>query len=225
MTHEADGQHSPRSLLVELVAHRAGNTAATARLALGKVDMIELDVHVLRGRVEVRHAKVLRPTRRLWEKWYFLPPDATGVPIDAVLSALPPTTPLMIDLKCFTRRSAQRIMQTLPEQTPIVASTRNWWVLRPFRSRPNTRVLHSCGARWQLWWALRWSAFTPGAGVCVHQRRLTADVADALHARTPLVFCWGVTTPQRVSELQNLGITGVIADDYEAVANHGQHER
>ncbi len=67
MTHEADGQHSPRSLLVELVAHRAGNTAATARLSLGKVDMIELDVHVLRGRVEVRHAKVLRPTRRLFD--------------------------------------------------------------------------------------------------------------------------------------------------------------
>ena len=225
MTNAADGQHSPGSRSVELVAHRAGNTVATALLALGKVDMIELDVHVLRGRVEVRHAKVLRPTRRLWEKWYFLPSGTTGVPIETVLSALPPTTPLMIDLKCFTRRSAQLIMQTLPDQTPVIASTRNWWVLRPFRSRPNTRVLHSCGAKWQLWWALRWSTFAPGEGVCVHQRRITADVADGLHARTPLVFCWGVATGQRVSELQRLGITGVIADDYEAVANHGQHER
>lgn len=202
---------------VEFVAHRAGNTVDTVRSALGNVDIIELDAHVLGGRVEVRHAKVLRPTRRLWEKWYLLPADASGVRIQDILAELVPSTPLMIDLKCFTRRSARQIMGTLPTETPVIASARTWWVLQPFRSRPNTRVLHSCGARWQLWWALHWSRFRANAGVCVHERMLTTAVVDALHVRTPLVFCWGATTAERVSDLRAMGVSGIIVDDLALV--------
>ena len=99
---------------MDVVAHRAGNTVDAAQEALGKVDMIELDVHVLRGRVEVRHEKVLHPTRRLWEKWYLLPRGARGVPIEDVLGVVERTTPLMIDLKCFTRRSALRVREAIP---------------------------------------------------------------------------------------------------------------
>lgn len=203
---------------MEFVAHRAGNTPEAAVDALGAVDMIELDVHVLRSRVELRHAKVLRPTRRLWERWYLLPPTATGVPIESVLAVVPPTTPLMIDLKCFTRRAARRILRSLPAETPIVASTRSWWILPVFRTRPNTRVLRSCGTRWQLWWALNRSRFDGRSGVCVHERRLTAPVVEALQTRTPLIFSWGATTAARVRELDQLGLTGVIVDDYRGIS-------
>ena len=199
---------------MEIVAHRAGNTVADAEATLGRVDMIELDVHVFRGRVEVRHAKLLRPTARLWERWYLLPRGTTGVPIGDVLAVLPPTTPLMIDMKCFTRHAGRRMMAALPPEAPVVASTRSWWALAPFRNRDNTRVLHSCGSRWQLWWALHITRFHADHGVCVHEQRLTPEVLSRLRQRTPLIFTWGVRTTARCRELEESGLTGVILDDY-----------
>ena len=200
--------------MVEVVAHRAGNTPDDATRALGEVDMIELDVHVLHGRVEVRHAKVLRPTSRLWEKWYLLPKGAAGVPIEEVLAVLPDELPLMIDLKCFTTWAARRIERSLPAATPVVASTRNWWVLRAFRHRTNVRMLRSCGTKWQLWWALNVTRFGPQQGMCVHEHRLTPNVLARIRQRTPLLFSWGATSTERCDQLEAAGITGVILDDY-----------
>jgi len=199
---------------MDIVAHRAGNTVAATLEALGKVDMIELDVHVLRGRVELRHEKVLHPTRRLWEKWYLLPRGVHGVPIEDVLDVVEPTTPIMIDLKCFTRRSARRIRSVIPADQPIVASTRSWWILDVFADRPNTRTLRSCGAAWQLWLALHRSHFDERQGVAVHERRVTPGVIAALHARTEIVYIWGATTAERCQELVETGVSGMILDDY-----------
>lgn len=199
---------------MDVVAHRAGNTVVAAQEALGKVDMIELDVHVLRGRVEVRHEKVLHPTRRLWEKWYLLPRGAHGVPIEDVLDVVERTTPLMIDLKCFTRRSALRVREVIPPEQPIVVSTRSWPILNVFADRPNTRTLRSCGAAWQLWLALHRARFEERQGVSVHERRLTPAVIAALHERTEVVYSWGIKTPERYEELVDTGISGMILDDY-----------
>jgi hypothetical protein len=199
---------------VEVVAHRAGNRVETTREALGKVDMIELDVHVLRGRVELRHEKVLHPTQRLWERWYLLPRGAAGEPIEHVLAEVEPDTPLMIDLKCFTRRSARRVRAALPEDRPVIVSTRNWRVLAEFADRPDTRLLRSCGSRWQLWWALNRSTFGPERGVCVHESRLEPGVIEAMQQRTELIFSWGATSKERCIELRDAGLTGIILDDH-----------
>ena len=199
---------------MDVVAHRAGNTVDAAHAALGNVDMIELDVHVLRGRVEVRHEKVLHPTRRLWEKWYLLPRGARGVPIEDVLDVVEYTTPLMIDLKCFTRRSALLVREVIPREQPIVASSRSWWILEVFADRPNTRTLRSCGSAWQLWWALHRSRFDERQGVSVHERRLTPAVIAGLQERTGIVYTWGVTTTERCEELVQAGVSGMILDDY-----------
>jgi hypothetical protein len=123
----------------------------------------------------------------------------------------------MIDLKCFTRRSARRILASVPVETPIVASTRTWWTLGPFRRRANTRVLRSCGARWQLWWVLHRSSFDDRTGVCLHEQRLTPEVLRALRRRTPLIFSWGARSTERCNELAAAGITGIILDDYSLV--------
>lgn len=51
------------------IAHRAGNDLAALRTAveLG-VDLLEADVHVRAGRLEVRHSKQLRPLPVLWDR-------------------------------------------------------------------------------------------------------------------------------------------------------------
>jgi len=190
---------------------------ASAIEAVGHVDMIELDVHVLRGQVEVRHAKVLHPTRRLWERWHLLPRGSAGVPIAEVLAALPADLPLMIDLKCFSRSGARNVLAHLPTQTRAVVSTRNWWVLKPFRGRPRTRLLYSCGSQWQLWWVLHRSRFRKNLGVCVREDLLTPTVIADLQQKTRLIYSWGASTNERCRELELAGITGVILDDYKII--------
>lgn len=198
---------------VEVVAHRAGNSVDAARRAQPQADMLEMDVHVLGTRVELRHAKVLRPSNRLWEPWYLLPKDAHGTAIEAVLSALAPHTPLMVDLKCFTRRSARRVREALRDGQPIIVSSRRWWTLDMFRDRPATRLLRSCGSPTQLYLARRLPGLGGNVGVSVHERLLTGSLVRSLRAETDLVFTWGATTSERCRELVEFGVTGLILDD------------
>ena len=135
-----------RRLASVLVAHRAGNDSERAAGVGTRADVIELDAHVHRSRVEVRHEKLLRPTSRLWERWYLLPRGARGLDIDEVLRVVDPDRELMVDLKCFTWAAARRIRTALGESRPLIVSSRSWWVLRAFRGRP--RVLsRSAGSR------------------------------------------------------------------------------
>jgi hypothetical protein len=63
----------------ELIAHRVGNSLEEVAAAAGRADLVEIDVHLFRGRLEVRHAKVLWPTAILWEQWELVPrPTSAG---------------------------------------------------------------------------------------------------------------------------------------------------
>ncbi|MGI9605668.1 MAG: hypothetical protein ACR2P0_05965 [Acidimicrobiales bacterium] len=204
----------------ELVAHRAGNRADTALAVGDRADMIELDVHVLYGRVELRHEKVFRPTRRLWERWYVLPRESRGTEISEVLEALDPSVPLMLDLKCFTRRAARRIRDAVPSNRNIVASTRNWWVLSAFPAtddavEPAVRRLRSCRSRWQVALALKIRGLDRGTGVVAHHEILDAALVGRIRARTPHLFTWAVPDPSRAAELVEWGVTGLIVDDLD----------
>ncbi len=198
-----------------VVAHRAGNRPESAERALERADIIELDAHVRKGRVELRHAKVLWPTSRLWEQWYLLPSDARGVNIDDVLAELPPDTPLMIDLKCFTGRAARRICRAVPESHPVIASCRSWWVLRTFRGRRGASMLRSCGNRVQLRLAMLVPGLGERVGISVHQCLIDDDTAAEIRSRTPLLFSWGVETLERASDIVEAGVCGLIVDDLE----------
>ena len=193
-----------------VVAHRAGNDVETASQV--RADwMVELDVHVLDGRVELRHAKVLRPTRRLWDKWYLLPRGSRGVAIEDVLDAVPAETPLLIDSKVMSRRGARAVVAALPLERDLIVSSRTWWTLPVYRAA-GLRVLHSCGDRFQVWLIERLGVLDGHRGACLHERFLDAARIARLRQRSDLVFSWGATTRERCDELTGAGVTGLILD-------------
>ena len=198
-----------------IVAHRAGNRADTAALEATRADVVELDVHVFRGRVEVRHEKVLRPTARLWEKWHLLPAGVRVPGIEEILAAVAPDTPLMLDLKCFTRAAARRIRASVPDTHPVIVSSRAGWVLPVFADRTDTSLLRSCGNRLQLWLVDRLPGLGPSVGVTVHERRLDQTELTRLQASAGMLFSWGVESRARGEELVQAGVTGLIVDDVE----------
>src|SRR3954470_21371543 len=83
-----------------LVAHRAGNDLALLRRAERvRARLIEADVHLRRGRLEVRHLKTLGPLPVLWDRWYLASPRTPRLELQELLASAAPDTALMLDLK------------------------------------------------------------------------------------------------------------------------------
>jgi glycerophosphoryl diester phosphodiesterase len=197
---------------VELIAHRAGNEAHLIAPAAEAADAIELDVHLFRGRLEVRHSKVLWPLAVYWERWELLP-DESPVDLAAILDAAPEGVHLWFDLKGFTTRLARRVLREVGGRRPITCSTRSWWTLRPIRRAGGIRTFRSVGSRRQLWLIQRMRFAGEDDGVVMHERFATADVVARLRRRTSQVIVWAVDDLERARELARVGVTGIIADD------------
>lgn len=196
-----------------IVAHRAGNDLEAARDAARRGEVVEADVHVFRGRVEVRHEKVIRPSGRLWEPWRLLPRSSPRLELEEVLAAVGPDAVVLLDLKCFTRHAARKIRATVPDRMKVIVSSRSWWILDAFRDRPDTLALRSCANRPQLWLGVRLPGLSDHLGVTAHDRLLSPELVVELRRRTPELFAWAISSPQRCRALLAAGLTGVVLDD------------
>lgn len=198
---------------VVIVAHRAGNEIATAREAAQAGHVVEADVHLFRGRVELRHEKVLWPFKRLWERWFLLPASAPRLHLEDLVDAIDVDTMLLLDLKCFSRRAARRIRSVVPAAMTATVSSRSWWTLGAFADQPETTALRSCGNRAQLWLAIRWPGLGDSLGITAHERLLTPEIVERIRRRTPHVYSWALTSIARTEALARAGLSGAVLDD------------
>lgn len=196
----------------ELVAHRAGNDLAALRAAERCADLVEVDVHRHRGRLEARHAKVLWPTRRLWERWHLLPTGSTAVEVTDVLAAAAPGTHLLLDLKGANRAVAREAARLAAGRRPLTASTKPWWVLGPLRGT-GIRTVRSAGNRLELALLLWLPIGRRVDGFGVHHRLLTPRIAARLRRRAGLLFAWGIEDRPTAERVAGWGVTGLILDD------------
>jgi glycerophosphoryl diester phosphodiesterase len=203
---------------VEFIAHRAGNSVEKLVEAEAVADVVELDVHLgVGGRVEVRHAKLLWPTRRLWDRWYLLPRTSATPSFDDIVLSADPSTSLWLDLKGFTRRLSRRALVSLGDRPLTTVSTKSWWILRSFADREDVRTIRSAGNRLELALMLWMPTRVRTDGVVLHHRLLSEAVIDRL-SRRGLVFTWAVDDVGSIERLATLGVSGVILDDLSLVA-------
>lgn len=203
-----------------VVAHRVGNDLArlehAQRLA---VRLVEADVHLYAGRLEVRHLKTLGPVPILWDRWRLVPPWAPRLLLDRLLGALAPGTELMLDLKGQDPRLPRRVAAVLaaaPARSVTVCS-RNWRHLAPFEAIEDVRVVHSIGSRRQLARLLRLFAGRRLEGVSIHRRLLSPESVAALKSVSAMIMTWPVETADEARRLAALGVDGVISQNYEAL--------
>jgi hypothetical protein len=197
------------------IAHRAGNDLAKLAAAetLG-VDVIEADLYLHAGRIEVRHLRTAGPLPVLWERWRVQPGWRPRLRLETLLATAGRTGELMLDLKGSDVSLPHRLLEILDEgehdRTAIVCS-RNWRLLAPF-ARSRHRVVVSIGDRRELLRFLSGSA--PDAhGVSISHDLVTPTLAARLRARVPLVMAWTVNSARRMDELLDWGVNGVISDD------------
>jgi glycerophosphoryl diester phosphodiesterase len=198
-----------------VVSHRAANDlTALARAAAAGAQIVEADVHLHRGRLEVRHTKTLWPLPILWDRWYLADPFAPRLMLEDLLAATPRDVTLMLDLKGVKPGLGPAVARLLDAdgERPTVICSRVWRHLPRFRGRPETVVLHSAGSPGQLRRLL--ARYRPGEleGVSVKRDLLTPEVVRELRRRAPRVWTWPVDDPALAARLASWGVTGFISD-------------
>jgi glycerophosphoryl diester phosphodiesterase len=204
-----------------VVAHRAGNDLGLLRRAEGaRPRLIEADVHLYRGRLEVRHLKTLGPLPLLWDRWYLVSRRTPRLELAALLAGAGSGTALMLDLKGRDRRLPREVASELARRqsgAAVTVCSRTWRLLEPFHDVPGVRVVHSVGSRRQLRALRRRFAGRRLAGISIHQRLLDPATVSDLRARAELIVTWPVVTVEEARRLGAWGVDGVITERFEAL--------
>ena len=203
------------------VAHRAGNELDRLPLALeAGADLVEADVHLHRGRLEVRHTKSLGPLPWLWDFWYLLPASTPRLYLAELAAAVRPEAQLMLDLKGLYPQLGPlvaRVMEQAAPGMPYTVCTRTWRALDAFEHLPHVRRVHSVRTPTELRLLHRRLRTRSTWGVCLHRELLTPAVVAALHQRAEVVLTWPVNSPEALGEVRAKGVDGVISDDLAAL--------
>lgn len=196
-----------------VVAHRAGNHVARLQEAeeLG-VALVEADVRLWRGRLEVRHLKTVGPLPILWDRWRLGNPFAPRLTLHDLFACAGRNTELLLDLKGRNRRLAELVLDALPNDRRVTVCARSRALLEPFAGREQVRLFQSVGTRRQLRALLCRADGLALDGVSVHERLLDERVVAELRRLGSTVISWPVNSLQRGNELARLGVDGLISD-------------
>jgi glycerophosphoryl diester phosphodiesterase len=225
-THVPACPDSPRAPF--FVAHRAGNHLERLRAAESGSPgaVVEADVNLFRGRLEIRHLKTLGPVPLLWDRWELASPLQRRLLLSELLDAAAPTTELMLDLKGRDPRLAERVVETLQPylgNRRLTICTRAWPLLDAFEGLPVRRV-HSVGTARQLRALIRRAGAARIEGVSIHERLLDLTAVTELRRVAGIVMTWPVNDLARATELVRLGVDGLISDRLDAISDLGSAE-
>jgi glycerophosphoryl diester phosphodiesterase len=199
------------------VAHRAGNDLEVLHQAavLG-ADVIEADVHLHRGRLEVRHEKSMGPLPWLWDRWQVYPADLERLQLDELMDALPAGQTVMLDLKGVGKVGPATLehLHARSVEHPLWVCARWWPSSLAFVDVPWARVLLSARGRTEISRLRRYlRTSSPPYGVSVHLSMLRPDLVDELQSYGTKVLSWPVDDEASLTRAYALGIDGAITKD------------
>ena len=203
---------SPRPPL--LVAHRGGESPEALRASLAQgADLVEVDVHLFRGGLELGHARPIGP---LLVDGLRIRRRGTRRSLGEVVAALGGEDRLMLDLKGSTALVGAEVAQVIAQHAPGAALTvcTKVWPMLDALEPPVRRVL-SAGTRRELA-ALRARLARPGVqvyGVSVRLGLLTPELVAELGAQVERVMAWTVTSREQLVRARALGVGGIIGPD------------
>jgi hypothetical protein len=205
-----------------VVAHRAGNDLGRLRsaAALG-LPLAEADVHLHRGRLEVRHLKTAGPLPVLWDRWRLASARAPRLGLDALLAAAADGPELMLDLKGRDPRLPDRVAGAIEDSAVaggITVCSQDWRLLERLSGAPGIRLVHSIGSVRALERLRSRFAGEELAGISIHRRLLDAATVRDLRARTALLLSWPVESVPVARHLAALGVDGLISQRFEPIA-------
>ncbi len=180
-------------------------------------DVIELDVWLHRGRLEVRHEKTMWVVPLLWDRWKIAPGWTPRLHLDESLREIGDgPAALMLDLKGNDLRlpaAALAAVTASGTRRRIVVCSQNWRMLDAITARNGVGVWYSIGKRWRLRAVLEGRDRPRGDGISIHQKFLDTPTISALRAVAPTIVTWPVNDEARLRALVELGVAGMITDE------------
>lgn len=203
------------------VAHRFGNALERLRRAeAAGAHLVEADVWLHRGRLEVRHSKTMGPIPLLWDRWSLEPASRPRLSLEALVRASAPATELMLDLKGTAFDLPRRVireMERIAPGRPYAVCSQGWRLLAPFEPFPHVRVIHSVGNRRALRAVLQRLSGEPHHAISINQRFLDTAVVRDLRQAAPTVMTWPINSLQLLRQVEEWGVTGAITDRLDVV--------
>jgi len=195
----------PQGLIA--VAHRGGNRMADLRAALASgVDVIEADVHLIHGTLQVRHRAVAVGRRH------------SCVPtLEEILTAANHGGPrLLLDLKGPSLAVADEVAAVLSDRfpdLPIAVCTKQWRMFDAFSAGSQVRRVYTARTSWQLSRLRTLIRHAPVGAVSIRRQLLIPDVVAELRESGVTVLVWPVDSDAALADARRLGASGVIGKD------------
>jgi glycerophosphoryl diester phosphodiesterase len=204
-----------------LIAHRAGNDPERLRAAEREgADVIEADLHLHRGRLELRHLKTAGPLPLYWDRWALAPPWRRFGDLGDLLAGARPETVLMLDLKGSdpaVARMTSDALSSAARGAEVYVSAREWPLLDDIDPALARRI-GSAARPAQLEQLVRHAEARPLDGASLHLRLLDAERLRALRPHAPLLMSWPVNQRHEAERATALGVTGLISDSLPLLA-------
>lgn len=209
------------------IAHRFGNEVLhIADAAAAGAAFVECDVWCSRGQLEVRHAKTLGPVPLIWDKWFVRPRPPKALVLDEVLTALPAGMGIMIDLKGDNPALPRMLLDALHRHEgvhPLMVSARFWNHLPSLRAHPELMLFHSVGTVAQLKRVRPLLDERENDAISIHYRLLDASVVRSLRGQVLTVATWPINDRERLAQVVDWGVGGVITDSLDVIAEVVRH--
>lgn len=204
------------------IAHRFGNDIARIReAAAAGVDMVEADVWLHRGRLEVRHEKSLGPLPFYWDRWKLRPAWRPVLGLADMLDALPPRMGVMLDLKGRAPGFPEALLSTLERydgDRTFMVSARLWSYLPSLRALPHLLLFHSVGTRRQLERVRPLLRDRERDAVSIHYRLLDDETVAWLRDHVHLIATWPINDEERLRRVLRWGVGAIISDDLDVLS-------
>ena len=204
------------------VAHRAGNALDVLATALAAgADLAEADVHLYRGRLEIRHTKTMGPLPWLWDRWYVVSARLPRLSLAKLVAALPADAMLMLDLKGWQPWLGRRVaaaMEAAAPGVPYVVCSRHWRMLDAFDQLSNVDVVHSVRSRAELARLPKRLSAHRSWGVAVHRELLPRMDVPALLRSVDVLMTWPINSVDALEDVVRYGVNAIISDDLDRVA-------
>lgn len=195
-----------------LAAHRIETPDAAAAAHAAGADLLEIDVHLRRGALEVRHPRRHGPV--LWDREGVRRARGPSPELGPLLAALPAGAEPMIDLKGGDAGLGHAALAAaraagLPR---AMLTSRRWRLLDGLAGGEGVRLAYSAAGRRELA-RLLGRTLPDGAAACVRSDLLDGGTVTALRRRVALVMTWDVADRDHAERLLALGVGGLVLDD------------
>lgn len=197
-------------------AHRAGNNRQAALHAIESgADLLETDIWLHKGRLELRHKQTLGPIPILWERWSIEPGWKPRYLLRDLLQDVPDDVMIFLDFKGEEKGLGPAVLRELQQTAPerVVATCgRNYAQLQVIDEAPNIITFYSVGEEkeWPIAKDLVRQSTTPA--LSIKAALATQERIDWITALGGLVVCWGVESAAEMNRLHHMGVDGFTTD-------------